>query len=430
LRDILGLAKCSTLLSRFLDRQSTASTSDDSTRTPPSHPNTERPPSSLRAEAREWTPSQGPESPGQILRRVLQFATTETPSKYQYEGHLLPPFIDYASRMAPLTQPGTFYVPPFGPPKFIITDDLAGDGKSFVSSLVAKRENPTTIPQKPIAPPGKHPTQPTPQIVPTQTAHSFPMTASLLPQTFSVHLLSTLHMRLQYVCGALELLDASFAAEMAKSVGPLNDPTRWESWMSPSGVAGMTGSLVELRKSLDELCGATARAGCIVDTWNAFQSGRLDSSAQESRLGSAAIDGVEMNGEAEMKMEVQAPIGRPSTSKGRKLSNGSGIEIGERTHEFRPTSSNAPIAPAVPVFRPPPGLTFPIPVHTTADSTNQSVPTNGSKHFPSGSRVRVADSKTSPMVAGPVAGERIQLLRRLGPIGAPPKSHEIKNLAS
>jgi hypothetical protein len=171
----------------------------------------------------------------------------------------------------------------------------------------------------------------------------------------------------------------------------------------------MTRALVELRKSLDELCGATARAGWIVDTWNAYQSGRFDSSAQtELGLGSAAINGVEMSNEGEMTNGVQAPIGRPSMAKGKT----SGGEI-----DSHPITNGA-YAPAMPMtIRPPPGLAFSAMNAITADSVLMDKPmVYGSKHFPPGRTVIPEPLLTNGTKSASIAGrDKIHLLRRVAP---------------
>ena len=196
-------------------------------------------------------------------------------------------------------------------------------------------------------------------------------------------------MRFQHVSAVLEALDSSFVHEIAQTGGsqlPLS--ARWETWMSPSASAGMTRALVELRKSLDELCGATARAGWIVDTWSAYQDGMLDGEKEsEARLGSAAIDGVEIGTEAEVKKNgAQAPIGQPTPGRGRTLSmQHEAIEIPERTRT--PTVPNGRVVPALPVtapLRPPPGLRFPS-VHSSSSgqSLSNGDTMNGGQYLPS-----------------------------------------------
>ena len=181
----------------------------------------------------------------------------------------------------------------------------------------------------------------------------------------------------------------------------------------------MTCALLELRKALDELCGAIARAGWIVDTWGAYQSGMLEGQKQsEPGLGSAAIDGVEIGGEGEMKQGVQPPIGRPTADKKNvtgqpvttpiaitksyrivdgKVVNVSPvgdtptINIAGNTPQIPKTKkSDTPlhgktVVPAVPVvgrFRPPPGLLFPLSSPGSGDSPNNRATMNGSKRFP------------------------------------------------
>ena len=187
--------------------------------------------------------------------------------------------------------------------------------------------------------------------------------------------------------------------------------------MSPDGTAGMTRALLELRKALDELCGATARAGWIVDTWGAYQGGMLEGPKQsEKGLGSAAIDGVEIGGESEMKQGIQAPIGRPMGEKKNATSQldttpiavaktcriaagkvvntssvigetpitnvvGSTPQIQKVKKSDTPSYGKTTIVPAVPVgnFRPPPGLPFRL---LSPGSPNNSAMMNASKRFP------------------------------------------------
>jgi hypothetical protein len=365
LRDILGLAKCSTLLSQVVTQHSKDSATDHSTDRTPTRSASERKSHILRPEALEWTPPTGIESPSSILKKVLQLGSTNDTSTHD-SGHkgLLPPFVEYAPTLPPIVHAGTFYLrpPPAGTPD--TPTDLTGDGKQFISSLAAKRDpQPPPGPQKPIAPPNKRPTPPPPglTLAPTQQPHSFPLNVSLLPQTFSVHLMSTLHIRFQHVAAALEALDSSFANEIVKTGGsqlPLS--ARWQTWMSPAGTVEMTGAIVGLKTALDELCGATARAGWIVDTWSAYQDGMIDGAkSSEAGLGSAAIDGVEIGTEAEMKKNgAQAPIGRPASGRRSSVQNET-VEIPERTRT--PSVPNGKVVPALPVtgtLRPPPGLPF------------------------------------------------------------------------
>ena len=230
LRDILGLTKCSTLLSRFLE-QSTNTTIDHPTEEAQARPQT---PFTLRAEANEWTPPTGTESPRNILKKVLHLGLNSDKANREMETKsLLPPFVEQSLKIVPIVQPGTYYIPT-GVARSEIPSDLTGDGKQFISSLSAKRDvPPAPPPQKPIAPPNKRPPPPPGlPLPPTQQPHSFSLNASLLPQTFSVHLLSTLHMRFQHVSAALEMLDSVYSKEMSKT-GSSQPPasTRWESWM-------------------------------------------------------------------------------------------------------------------------------------------------------------------------------------------------------
>src|SRR5579859_1170048 len=70
LRDILGLARCSTLLSCILAQQQSKRSSDHCMDKPPTRP-TEKTTSNLRAEANEWTPPKGTDSPRTVLKKVL-----------------------------------------------------------------------------------------------------------------------------------------------------------------------------------------------------------------------------------------------------------------------------------------------------------------------------------------------------------------------
>ena len=459
LRDILGLAKCSALLSRVLEQQSTNTTLDHPTEEDEARPQT---PFTLRAEANEWTPPTGTESPRNILQKVLHLGLNVNTANREMEAKsLLPPFVE-SFKIVPVVQPGTYYIPT-GVAKSETPTDLTGDGKQFISSLSAKKDvHPAPPPQKPIAPPNKRPAPPGLPLHPTQQPHSFPLNASLLPQTFSVHLLSTLHMRFQHVSAALEMLDSVYSNEMSNTVG-IQSPvsSRWESWMSPDGTAGMTRALLELRKALDELCGATARAGWIVDTWGVYQGGMLEGSKQsEPELGSAAINGVEISGEGEMKQSIQTPIGRPTAEKKNvtsqpdttpiavpnsyrimngKVVNGS-LVVGEapiadiagdtpqisKTKKSDTTSyGKATIVPAVPVvgkFRPPPGLQFPLSSPGSGDSPNSAM-MYSSKRFPA-----AAVSGAGKGVAEPPAGilqkgrlsvkDQIDLLKRTQQVSA------------
>jgi hypothetical protein len=388
LRDILGLSKCSTLLSNALVQQSKVSETDHLTddKPPSVHPTTERPraPSALRAEAIEWTPPKGTESPRTILKRVLGIGTNGDTALPTAPPSLLPS-MEYSPA------PGTYYMPRAldQAVKSDIPKDLTGDGKQFISSLAAKGDIGVPVtPQQPLGVPNKHPVSPPGLILPTvQRSHSFPLVTSLLPQTFSVHLLSTLHMRLQHVSAALEMLDSSFATEIKKTASiKAPNSTRWDNWMSPSGAAGMNKALLELRRSLDELCGATSRAGWIVDTWGAYQGGTICASKDpDSGLGSSAINGVEIGLEAGDRLALQAPIGRPNAEK-LKTSQQEEVEIGDGTS--CPTTVNISDGKAVPpstwtgTFRPPPGLAFPMNISTNGIEQSPTAPLgNGSKYF-------------------------------------------------
>jgi hypothetical protein len=389
LREILGLAKCFASLSQANAQQSgNSAVSHPSENEHPRH-GLERTASSLRPEASEWTPT-GKEGKSNTLKKMLHLGLNgDTAARDLEPKTLLPPFTEYSSTMTPVFHAGTFYLPPTVA-NHDSPSDLNGDGKQFISSLSAKRDLTTPQnPQNPIAPPTKR-LSPPPGLTfaPTQQSHSFPLTASLLPQTFSVHLLSTLHIRFQHVSATLEKLDSFFASELSKAAStqpPVS--TRWESWMSPSGTAGMSQALVELRKSLDELCGATARAGWIVDTWGAYQDGALDGSKQsEQGLGSAAINGVEIGREGQMKNGIHAPIGRPCSERGMRISTPvDGTATPERPKMGNPTATAPVTLPTVgTVFRTPPGLAFPLtPPGNSIPSACRGTPTtNGSKYFP------------------------------------------------
>jgi hypothetical protein len=362
LRDILGLAKCSALLSCVLAQQYTKPTVDLLVEKQQIPRNYERTPLTLRAEAGEWTPLTRTESPHNILQKVFDYGLNSDTTTCEMDiTTLVPPSVEYRP-MVPIHQREAYFIAP-AVTKSGIPLDLTGDGKQFISYLSAKRDtSPAYTPQKPIGTPFKRVSPPPGlPIAPTQQMHAFSLKVLLLPQTFSVHILSTLHMRFQHVSAALEMLDSSFANEISKT-GCTQTPvsTRWESWMSPAGAAGMSRALLELRKSLDELCGATARAGWIVDTWGAYQDGMLDSTKpSEPGLGSAAINGIELSGEGEMKRDLQAPIGRPSVTEKKKASSQvDGAENAESTKT--PGGFNGKVIPALPMLRPPPGLAFPL----------------------------------------------------------------------
>jgi len=388
LRDILGLAKCSTLLSQLLAQQSKNSSTDHSVDKPSSRQPMEKTSSGLRPEANVWTPPRSADSPRTVLKKALNIHKPAESMPAEPPPGLLPPFVEYTPPVRLPIAPGTYYLPPQTSSPSDAPTDLTWDGKQFISSLAAKRDgNPPSIPQKPIGPPNKAPSTP-PGLAPPQAQklHSFPLMVSLLPQTFSVHLLSTLHMRFQHVSASLEMLDAAFANELKKTASTHNlNSTRWESWMTPDGAAGMSRALVELRKALDELCGATARAGWIVDTWGAYQGGKLYGSSRPPKpgLGSAAINGVEIGDDIGMRLGLQAPIGRPHSEKG-KASSGGGdtLETGGSTRPASgpPTAAekNGPSFSGMGSFKPPPGLAFPL---KPTEDVGPRV-TNGSKRFP------------------------------------------------
>ena len=90
LRDILGLSKCSSLLSRALEQQSTNTTLDHRTEEAQVRPQT---PFTLRAEANEWTPPTGTESPRNILKKVLHLGLNGNEANREMQTKsLLPPF--------------------------------------------------------------------------------------------------------------------------------------------------------------------------------------------------------------------------------------------------------------------------------------------------------------------------------------------------
>lgn len=364
LRDILGLAKCSNLLSRVVEEQSQIEINGVSMERARSQ-SSERTPSSLRPQAAPWTPSSVTDSPkngpNPAPERSLPAAAL---FRSPQSGALLSPFPDLSAGKPAQIVPGTFYIPPTAAK--LDSLDMSMDGKQFISSLAAKHGSDPHASQTPIAPPSKD-SQPPPSLapLPSQQLHSFPLAVSLLPHTFSVQLLSTLHMQMQHVASALEMLDTYFSTEIAKTtLTQMPSSTRWETWMSPSGAAGMTRALQDVRKGLDELCGATARAGWIVDTWRAFQNGKLDGTTTnpELNMGSAAIDGVELGVEKVGRGGVQPPIGRPVGDKTQKSSNGVAMKSGA-AQPVEAISKAANVFPQAPstgssTFRPPPGLTF------------------------------------------------------------------------
>lgn len=354
MRDILGLAKCSALLSEVVQRQSTKPSMDHPTDRSSHGHVSQCAPSNLRPEADEWTPPTRPQN-----------GNNRFPKSSHHDGITIDPasaINDFAFTLLGTDPPSYIST------KYTASKDVIPDGKAFISSLAAKRDpNSSTAPLKPIGPPNKRSSPPPGlSLPPTQQTHSFHLNVSLLPHTFSVHLLSTLHMRFQHVATALEMLDSSFANEIMRSSSP-PPSSRWETWMSASGTAGMSRALLELQKSLDELCGATARAGWVVDTWGAYQDGKLDSAShqpgQSPSLGSAAINGVEIGTEGEIKKGAQAPIGRP-ISRDQAKSMGSQLgRVGTLDGTSRPKTpivSDGKVVPAMPAVRPPPGLAFPL----------------------------------------------------------------------
>lgn len=149
--------------------------------------------------------------------------------------------------------------------------------------------------------------------------------------------------------------------------------------MSPTGAADMIRALQDLRKSLDELCGATARAGWIVDTWSAYQHGKLDASnLPEPNLGSAAIDGIELDSETGEKSGLQAPIGRPVVDKSKKRLDGGEMSGAKSDTGVAASHGTDPAASAAiksrGTFRPPPGLAFPLTPGLNAEPASDKIP--------------------------------------------------------
>ena len=138
----------------FLNK-STNTTIDHPTEEAQARPQT---PFTLRAEANEWTPPTGTESPRNILKKVLYLGLNSDKANHEMETKsLLPPFVEQSLKIVPIVQPGTYYIPT-GVARSEIPSDLTGDGKQFISSLSAKRDvPPAPPPQKPIAPPNKRP---------------------------------------------------------------------------------------------------------------------------------------------------------------------------------------------------------------------------------------------------------------------------------
>ena len=378
LRDILGIAKCKALLSKILGNQSEVINSPkpiDKTETPtPTAPT----PFIICPKANEWTLPTGAESPSTILKRTLHLGgnariqAPTTPDK-----PLLPPFVPNPLAVLPPYPAGTYYYPPPRPRSEPPTD-LPGNGEQFICSLSGKRENPPAPTQpKPIAPPNKRSSPPPGlRFIPSQQPHSFPLTVALLPQTFSVHLLATLHMRFQHVSAALQNLDSAYASEVLKSGSTQPPgPTRWETWMTTEGATAMSVALRELRKSLDELCGATARAAWIVDTWGEYQDGKYDKTKpSDTGLGSADINGEEIILEKELNSVTQTPIGHQLEKN----------PPGPNGVQQQPVSTMlGKVIPALPnnSIRPPPGLSRSIKTAENAGHTGLTASLSGSKFF-------------------------------------------------
>jgi len=382
LRDILGIAKCKALLSNVLADQSAVINPPnpiDKTETPtPVSPTYPKTPFIIHPKANEWTLPTGAGSPGTILKRTLHLggnARIQAPTTP--DNPLLPPFVPNPSVVLPPCPAGTYYYPPPRQRSESLTD-LTGDGEQFICSLSSKRENPPGRTQpKPIAPPNKRSSPPPGlRFIPSQQPHSFPLTVALLPQTFSVHLLATLHMRFQHVSAALQNLDSAYASEVLKS-GNMQPPgpIRWETWMTTEGAAAMSGALRELRKSLDELCGATARATWIVDTWGEYQDGKYDGTKpSDTRLGSADINGEEIILEKETNKATQTPIGHQLE---KNLPGPNGVQ------QQPVCTMHRKVIPALPInsIRPPPGLSRSIKTAENARHTGRTASLTGSKFF-------------------------------------------------
>jgi hypothetical protein len=275
---------------------------------------------------------------------------------------LLPPFPDISIIESTLIAPAID-----SPPMALNRDNLDAPmtGKDFIASLAAKYEAQTpSILQPPIMPGTSCAAIPHGlNYPPAQQLHSFQLAVSLLPQTFSVQLLSNLHMRLQHVASALEWLDTCFTREVTKATSAHSpSSTLWETWMSPSGAAEMVRALQDVRKGLDELSGATTRAGWIVDTWSSYQNRKLDgTNSLEASLGSAAIDGIEIGIEIPSNVAAQAPIARPSLVKSQKPIEMSRMNSAGSKDKQIVEKVAFPISrSAIGSFRPPPGLALPL----------------------------------------------------------------------
>jgi hypothetical protein len=358
LRGILGLAKCLLLLYQFLSQQSFDATFSQNLGD-----------SFARSNSSKSGPHAFPELPGWGLstsnNRPHALKTTAQPGTNEYNAFYcdesqkidIPPFLENGSNAAAF-QPGSFYIPPDC--RRPNCSGIAEDGKQFISSLAARKEvkrSPTASVQS--GPEDESFATLVQPFAPTQHIHFFPLMASLIPNTFSAHLLRTLHSQFQHVSEALENLDFCFVTELSKiPLTQLPVSARWESWMSQAGTAGMVQALKDLRKSLDELCGATVRAGWVVDGWSAFQEGTLDlTKTYGQTLGSAAIKGVEIGDEYRAINGGQGPIARPSTGRTAKSSSDVGGSQFERP--MIDSSSTEGCQLGLSRIRPPPGLAVP-----------------------------------------------------------------------
>ena len=172
--------------------------------------------------------------------------------------------------------------------------------------------------------------------------------------------------------------------------------------MSESGTTRMNCALVELRKALDELCGAAARAGWVVDSWSAYQGGSLDVESAERALGSLTIDGVAVS--FALQNVVQARMGRPP-SKHAALTDGT---TNEAPSPLTTGASN------VKVLRPPPGLEIlQAPVMNGGDQSETTPILNRSRHFPAGAGNETTNGeKGKASLPSMTAYRTITLLRR------------------
>jgi hypothetical protein len=304
LRAILGLKRCTSLLSQRASQPTSEVKSKKGTDKLHSPVCPEKPISNLRPEAREWTPGRKLGSPTisnnscwslpNGLGSPIQSLTVTS------NGHASPP-----ARL--------FHFPPGSPTM---------NGHQFIASLDG-RQRPHTIPSHTAS--AKHPWLPPGFAVQSpQRLLSFHITANLCPQTFPVELLSNLHVRMQNVAKALELVDTNHTS------------------------AGDLRGLEVLKTSLDELWGTTARAGWIIDTWRSFHANKVIGGGVyvDPGLGSAAINGVDIGG----KMgHMQEPIQRPKEKSSDEI-KGSGAMYWK---EMRQGTSLETMDKR---FRPPPGL--------------------------------------------------------------------------